>query len=229
MHLPSPELRIARHSSYVEVVAPLLNLPVQLGDFPVFRVSLESLGTPPIMQPGCWSMPYINLERLPVLNILEQEKMEWLAAHVSLMFSPKERAFREASIPAEGPALQYPSELRVDFKENIASMSMHAGGAQRSKGQAFTLSSLGSSEPQIFVVISKLRLDMASRTLVADAAVLPLSDSLCKRAKIKDFIAGLSSLETRSNACQRGVYAGLERGTASFRRVMQNMVACNDL
>ena len=178
-------LLVARKSSYVEVVAPVAETPAQVDDTTVFPVSLEQTQPPASTLPVCMTVPYIDLMRLPSLILQEkQEQGGWMNVHASLMLSPKERSIRDSST-AQMQALGYygcDSE-RVSFKETIMNVFMHLGGVQPKSGRVFAIYCVDPNEPLapigglpgFLIFVSSLKLDMANRTLVADAALLPAS------------------------------------------------------
>jgi hypothetical protein len=157
-------LRVARKSSYVELVAPVIELPSQ-NEYPgmVFPISLDKCS---IATPVCWTMPYINLNKLPLLDHDKKPEMQWLITHCSSMFSTRERAIKQTSINGTSSG-----NVRVDFKEVIHSMMMGATGLQ---GPISKVYSLGDEVNCILIFIASLKLDLANRTVILDAAMLPM-------------------------------------------------------
>jgi hypothetical protein len=86
LYFPAPMLRsrsksrIARKSSYVEVMGPICG-PMDDQGFPNFMYPLFINGR----GPAIWNMPSLNLGSLPILVIAKTKELEWLVTHTSLM------------------------------------------------------------------------------------------------------------------------------------------------
>ena len=119
------KLRLARKSSYIEVVAPLASCggsdPLQRFIYPMF---------PENSLPVNWNLPCLDLERLPVLDLAKKAKLQWLITHTSLMFSTRERALREKSMK-ENEGIY--SDIRPHYKESLFSIFMTYSGVQGPK------------------------------------------------------------------------------------------------
>jgi hypothetical protein len=190
LHFPAPVLRsrsksrIARKSSYVEVVGPICG-PMDDQGFPNFMYPLfiNRRG------PAIWNMPSLNLERLPILDIAKTRELEWLVTHTSLMWSARERALREKHM-ASGAELS--KNVRVNFKESLFSMFMHFSGLQGERASFFGINNPSGGGVNILVFVSCLRLDMANHTVVLDAAVLPLTNRLIP--SMRNFLQALTEV-----------------------------------
>ena len=173
--------RIARSSSYVEVVAPTADTRSGNG-VPQFMHPLNSGSRGPV----AWNMPRLDLDCLPILDTSRKKDMEWLTTHTSLMLSARERHCREASLKAG----TIPStDVRTDFKDSLFSLFMHFSGLQGQQAKIFGLSDPNGGGVHILIFVFCLRLDLASRTAVLDAAVLPLYYDLM--SKIQPFLEKL--------------------------------------
>ncbi|KAI4126246.1 MAG: hypothetical protein LQ347_005055 [Umbilicaria vellea] len=162
--------RIARKSSYIEVVAPMAD-PRDGDGFSHFMYPMfPSKGGPVI-----WNMPRLNLDCLPIFDTSKKKELEWLNTHVSLMFSARERHLREKSMKS-GAANHM--DARVNLKDSLFSLFMHFSGLQGQQARVFGISDPGHSGVHILVFVSCLRLDLANHTVVLDAAILPLHSSL---------------------------------------------------
>jgi hypothetical protein len=178
--------RVARTSSWVEVVCPVEELPLQNEDpGMVFPISLDK-GR--IAIPICWTMPYINLSKLPCLDYDKKTEMQWLIKHCSLMFSTREQAIRSAATTVISSG-----DVRVDFKEVIHSMMMQTTNLQGAKSKLFRLAEVGNEANHILIFISSLKLDLANRTIVLDAAMLPVSKALMQERLMQAFVETMGS------------------------------------
>ena len=194
LYFPTPVLRslsrarIARKSSYVEVVAPLCGT-VDVDRFPTLMYPVFSDGRHPVI----WNMPQVNLKRLPILDITKTEDMRWLVPHTSSMFSTRERMAREKTMV---PGAEIQKDVRINFKDSLFSMFMHFSGLQGGRSSVFGLSNPTQGGVHVLVFVSCLRLDIANHTVVLDAAILPLTNGLMPH--IHNFLVAL----TDAGICQ---------------------------
>ncbi|KAK3304728.1 uncharacterized protein B0T15DRAFT_251800 [Chaetomium strumarium] len=167
--------RVARKSSYIEVVVPAVTSPSQTpSEALTYPVLLDSDGLPT----AC-NMPYLNLERLPIIDTTQHPNLRrWMTPHVSGMLSARERRLRDdPSLPRSAA-----EQTRLDFKDSLFSLLMHYTGLQGGrKAHIFGLSNPSNGGVHILLFVSALRLDLANRTVVLDVAALPLYDALMPR------------------------------------------------
>ncbi|KAH8803350.1 hypothetical protein F5884DRAFT_756633 [Xylogone sp. PMI_703] len=158
------KLRIARTSSYVEVIVPLTN-PMSWGNYP------DSL-YPMLMQnnPINFNMPYLCLNSLPIIDIKQKKELKWLNTHLSAMWSLRERRQREAGNES--------GDIRVNFKDSLFSIFMHFTALQGQKAHIFGINHSKRGGIHILIFVNCLRLDMGNQTVVLDAAVIPLTDRI---------------------------------------------------
>ena len=188
IHYPAPvrqagsKCRIARKSSYVEVEA-CLSHPVGDGGLSHFISPTYKNG----QDPALWNMPRLNLDRLPIIDTAKTKELQWLVTHVSLMWSSRERKLREQSSSPD--AVQ--KDVRVNFKESLFSQFIHYTGLQGQKAKIFGINSPKTEGVQMIFFVSALRLDIANRTVILDAVVLPLTTQLVPT--ITTFLGPLSS------------------------------------
>jgi MYND finger len=170
----SLKTRIARRSSYIELVAQVANGT----DWPAF----SSFMYPTFLDSAtvtAWNMPYLNLESLPILDTSKKQhaRLSWLTTHTSMMFSSRERVLRNnPSIHASAG-----ERSRVEFKDSLFSIFMHYSGLQGQRAHIFGIDCPTNGGVHILFFISCLRLDLSNRTVVLDAAALPLYDNLMPR------------------------------------------------
>ncbi|KAI9656846.1 MAG: hypothetical protein M1821_003485 [Bathelium mastoideum] len=199
MHFPSPvassqrKVRIARKSSYIEVLAPLWQ-PLGADNasfvFPIFVP--EKLRDGSISPPINYNLPWINLDVLPTIDISAPQKIDWLVTHVSLAMSSRERKMREAGIAGKlPPGTQV--DTRVDMKDGLFSLFMHYSGLQGQKSDTFGLwKDVGGV--QLIILPSALKLDLINHTVILDCAVVPLTELTMRDAKVQRFCASLQPL-----------------------------------
>ncbi len=194
LHFPTPvqnsraKIRIARRSSYVEVVAPIAFPMDENYRLPHFMYSSIQAGK---NYPVIWNMPYLKLDCLPVLNVGKNMSLEWLVTHASLQLSARERKLRDASTSITHKVSH--NDVRVGFKDGLFSMFMHFSGLQGRKAYIFGINNPNGGGIHILIFVSCLRLDIANHTVILDSAVLPLTDRLMPR--LQQFLGPLSGME----------------------------------
>ena len=182
------KIKIARKSSYIELICPVADG----ADWSSFRSFLY-----PVLLDSdiftAWNMPYLKLNSLPVLDMRQQERLDWLTTHTSMMFSASERSLRS------NPQLQASvgERTRVEFKDSLFSLFMHYSGLQGPRACMFGINCPTDGGVHILFFVSSLRLDLSNRTVVLDTAVLPLHDTLMPR--IASF---LRTLTNNGGLCQ---------------------------
>jgi hypothetical protein len=165
----SQKLRIARKSSYIEVVVHVakcsgwMNYPHCM--FPIYSQSGKLVNL---------NMSYLDLQKCPVIQIMHHDRLGWLTPHLALAMSARERALREKEdLPRSAS-----EQLRLDFKESIFSILIQFAGLQGTKSQLFYLNDAANGGVHVIILASALRLDLANRAVILDCAVLPLDDAL---------------------------------------------------
>jgi hypothetical protein len=168
------KIRIARKSSYLELVADI----AKLNDWSTF----QSFMYPVFMDSGSpapWNMPQINLSSLPAMAVTDSSsvRLKWLQYHLPTMWSAQESALKfTPSLPAS-PSLR----SRVEFKDSLFHMFIGFSGIQGQKASVFAIDCTEEQGVQMVFFLSKMRLDLSNRTVVLDAAVLPLTLDLMPR------------------------------------------------
>lgn len=173
--------RIARKSSYVEVIAQVADSSEWAKDpYYMYPVHLQD------GKPTNWNMPYLDLQRCPIIDTDQRSNLNWLLPHLSLAMSARERALRENDRLPRSDG----ERLRLDFKESLFSTLVQSAGLQGHVRQAYGLHIAGSGGGiHILVLPSNLRLDLANRTAVLDCAVLPLHKAIMP--ELRHFLAAL--------------------------------------
>src|SRR5262249_50659976 len=151
--------RIARTSGYIEVIAPLAESTSTdcLADL-VFPTSLTPSGLPAAL-----NTPYINLDRLPILDLEQKQKMKWLTTLTSFQFSKRERSLRER----RGDSA-IADDVRVNFKESLFTMFMLSSGLQGGQTGLFAIDHPERGGIHMLILVSALRLDGDTSSVVMD-------------------------------------------------------------
>ncbi|RWA11040.1 hypothetical protein EKO27_g4056 [Xylaria grammica] len=165
----SQRLRIARRSSYVEVVTQVADCSEWM-TYPESMFPIRSQSGKPV---NC-NMPYLDLQKCPVIQTTQHSRLGWLVPHLSLAMSARERALREK----EDLPRSTGEQIRLDFKESIFTIFVQFAGLQGTKSPVFYLNNPANGGVHVIILASALRLDLANRTVVLDCAVLPLYDAL---------------------------------------------------
>ncbi|RYP66621.1 hypothetical protein DL771_007690 [Monosporascus sp. 5C6A] len=117
----------------------------------------------------------------------KKPKLKWLIPHVSMAMSARERSLREDErLPRSAG-----EQIRLDFKESLFSIFIQYAGLQGTMDQIFGLNNPENGGVHILIFVSNLRVDLASRTVVLDCAVLPLHKELMP--KLDRFLGALTS------------------------------------
>lgn len=210
LHFPVPvvkhgsKTRVARKSSYVEIIAPLADFATAqaLDDFIILNTLSETSVGPPASQirqsiPITLNIPHLSLDALPILDASKIEGLKFLTTLVSLTFSTRERAKRE-QLMSSNPSGLTPSP-RMNFKESIFTMFMlasgHASGLQRGQTGLLAIEHPGRGGIHMLLFISALRLDPVHATVVLDAAVIPFTKEIIDSGDLESFLLILHSLE----------------------------------
>ncbi|KAJ9148687.1 MYND finger family protein [Pleurostoma richardsiae] len=196
IHFPIPiekegaKTRIARKSSYIEVIAPFADPATasSISDF-VFPTILAPPGPPVTL-----NTPHVNLDTLPILDITDKPRLKWLSTLTSLAFSARERRIRNETQQSTDTGIA--ESPRVNFKESLFTIFMLASGLQGGQSGLFALREpAGGRGIHMLVFASALRLDAASASVALDAAVLPLTHEMLRDPDVEAFLLLLRSLD----------------------------------
>ncbi|KAK9418281.1 hypothetical protein SUNI508_08242 [Seiridium unicorne] len=198
LHFPLPVLkegsqtRIARKSSYVEVIAPIAN--------PLDAEPLADFIYPVVPGPGSLPMVlnghHLNLDKLPIIDVEEKQrkKTEFMRILIAQTFSVREKRIRQSGRSNLG----FTANQRLNLKESIFTMFMISAGlpAGRQSGQTglFLLShaKLGGI---MYIFVPAVRLDGGAGSVVLDAAILPLTLEMVNSGELNDFFVLARELE----------------------------------
>ncbi|KAJ3564080.1 hypothetical protein NPX13_g7969 [Xylaria arbuscula] len=177
----SQKLRIARRSSYVEVVVQV----AECSEWMTYPDSMFPVHPQPGKPVNC-NTPYLNLQKCPVIQITQHSRLKWLVPYLLLAMSARERALREREdLPRSAG-----EKVRLDFKETIFSIFVQFAGLQGTKSRVFCLNNAAHGGVHVIILASALRLDLTNRAVVLDCAVLPLYDAL-----MPDIMGSLAKLQ----------------------------------
>lgn len=206
LHFPVPvvkkgsKTRIARTSSYVEIMAPLADFSAAetLDDFAILNTLSEACVGPRTREviqttPVTLNIPHLNIDALPILDASRKEGLRFLSTMVSSTFSTRERKLREKFMDS-GPSGIAPSP-RLNFKESIFTMFMLASGLQGGQTGLFAINHPDKGGIHILVFISALRLDAENASAVLDAAVIPFTKVIIDSGELEAFLLILRTLE----------------------------------
>ncbi|OSC99685.1 hypothetical protein PYCCODRAFT_1394711 [Trametes coccinea BRFM310] len=161
--------RLARKSSYIEVVAPVaMPFPrawaMESNPFPVVRIQDSRCPMP-------WNIHRLALDRLPAVETPSPARLhEWLNPHVGSQLSRRDRRSR---------AEKDTTNLLALMKDTIHCIMVRSTGTQGgapSRVLALRDEALGEGDTIFFV--DKLRYDVSAHTVVCDAFVLTLNEAV---------------------------------------------------
>ncbi|KAL2016797.1 hypothetical protein VTK56DRAFT_2966 [Thermocarpiscus australiensis] len=182
--------RIARKSSYIEVIAPLgkpLASPF-LDDF----IFPSALIKPPGI-PATLNMPHLNLDNLPILALDDKDRIRFITTLTSFSFSARERRLRDEVVQETKNGLS--SSARLNFKESLFTIFMLASGLQGGQTGLFAITHPERGGIHMLLFVSAIRLDGAHGGVVLDAAVLPFTKALVDSGALEAFLLLLRTLE----------------------------------
>lgn len=200
IHFPVPvvkdgsKTRIARKSSYVEIIVPLADPATaqSLDDF-IFPTILHKASTNSSNAsaiPVTLNIPHLNLDTLPIIDISDKQRMSFLTTLASWTFSVRERKLRDQA-DMSGLA----ASARMNFKESLFTMFMLASGLQGGQTGLFAINHPERGGIHMLIFISSLRLDGANASVALDGAVIPFTVETIKSGKLDTFLLVLRTLE----------------------------------
>ncbi|CAI7623202.1 unnamed protein product [Penicillium glandicola] len=176
-NFPAPVLdstvrvRIARKSSYLEVVADV----AKSTDWSALRSFMYPVFSDSGL-PALWNMPCINISSLPTIDFTNpsSERLRWLRTHLPTMWSAQESALKFNPSLSASPNVR----ARVDFKDSLFHIFIGFSGTSDRQASVYGIDCPEEKGVQMLVFVSKMLLDISNRTVVLDAAVLPLYTDL---------------------------------------------------
>ncbi|KAI6022567.1 hypothetical protein EDC04DRAFT_2606966 [Pisolithus marmoratus] len=166
------QLRVARKSKYVEVVAPMtltLNVKGESNITENFRATLN-YGIPTL-----WGMHRVNLDRCPAFKLSTSHKaFDWLGPHLRRVFSQRERKSRERNA-SSGSTI--PDTL-MNLKDSLHTLFGAAAGLERPAQAEFALWNHEENITYVTIIVTDIRFDIGSHTIVADSWIIPASNDI---------------------------------------------------
>ncbi|KAK2735131.1 mynd finger family protein [Colletotrichum kahawae] len=188
------KIRIARKSSYVEVIAPIAapatggGVESPLVDFTFPTTLAKSLSYTPVD----FNTPHFNLDRLPIIDITKKAANRWMVNMIACHFSVGEKKVREQAQAGRGNGIS--RSTRLNFKESVFTMFMLASGLQGGQTGLMCLSHASDETGvHMLILVSAVRLDPASGSVVLDAAVIPFTEKMIH--ELEPFLLMLRELE----------------------------------
>ncbi|CAA7259327.1 unnamed protein product [Cyclocybe aegerita] len=166
--------RIARKSSYIEIESFIRSnfedfLDLSLNPFPVTVIQEV---------PNLLNAHYLKLSALPALDLTSLKSAEWLRIHVGMSISTGERQHSTVKKPEEARAEE---RTLIDVKQTLQiAITQFAEKRQRIIGLINPNNRKGL---HTLFFMNDIRLDLGAHTVVADACVVPLTESLVEKAK----------------------------------------------
>ncbi|KAI6043438.1 hypothetical protein EDC04DRAFT_2651237 [Pisolithus marmoratus] len=171
------KLRVARKSKYVEVIVPMtltLNVKEESDVAGKFRTTFDG-GVPTL-----WSVHRVNLDRCPSFKPSRSRKaFEWLERHIELIFSQRERRLRaQSTIPGSIP------DTFMNLKDSLYTFFITATGTQGPTTRTeFALLDPEENRCYATILVTDVRLDIGSHTVVADSWIVPWSKDVQDKVK----------------------------------------------
>ncbi|TFK74174.1 hypothetical protein BDN72DRAFT_813427 [Pluteus cervinus] len=153
------KVRIARKSSYLEVVAPISGYQIS-GGYSLNQAPVLSTPTGPLS----WNIHYLNLDKSPSLDLSKSDRCDGaLNTHIGLMLSDRER------VNLDKPETH---DVIGDVKSTM--QAMFNSITNREGSNNVRVFELGEDNANIhtMIFILDIRLDLSSHTIVAEAFTL---------------------------------------------------------
>ncbi|OJJ43054.1 hypothetical protein ASPZODRAFT_19755 [Penicilliopsis zonata CBS 506.65] len=165
--------RVARTSAWIEIIAPLVEPGrYQAGLMYPFTTYGDDL--------TYLNMPRVDLDQLPEIDVRKPSEIQWLNVHVGGMFTSKERPMKNGLIP---------TDTLCDLKDSLFTLFAGFAGVQGQKSNLFAINNPQDGGIHLIILPRALLFDTSNRSVVIDAAVLPLT--LVLIPEIKEFLACL--------------------------------------
>ncbi|KAI5981818.1 hypothetical protein EDD15DRAFT_2534946 [Pisolithus albus] len=172
------KLRIARKSKYIEVVAPMTLTPNVKGESDItgnFRMAFDR-GVPTL-----WSMHRVNLDRCPSFKLSKSRKaFDWLGLHIGFMFSQRECMSRQQRVT---PGSTAPDTFK-NLKDSLYTLFVTVAGSNGPTQAEFALWDSEEKRRYAVILVTDIRLDLGSHTVVADSWIIPWSNDFQGKLKL---------------------------------------------
>ncbi|KAG9077037.1 hypothetical protein FRC06_009133 [Ceratobasidium sp. 370] len=101
---------------------------------------------------------------MPRLDLEDSTKLDWLNIHTAMQISDRERRLKNSGSATK----EVPPNILVDVKDSVRGLVAHCA-----KHRVITFAESGQSGRYAVLLVGALRLDLASSTIIVDAALLP--------------------------------------------------------
>ncbi|KAF8448657.1 hypothetical protein L210DRAFT_3522801 [Boletus edulis BED1] len=173
------KLRVARRSSYIEVVAPLAPFHVRPERDLLNRFAPLPSGPDDDSTPMLGSIHRLNLDRCPTFKLPKgPSTFDWCDLHINLMFSGLEKkrlSCAHSEPPSDSSILASMStpDTLLHLKQTLhVLLGAAAGAAGKTPEKVFGLCDTSRhGVPYLYIVVACVRLDVGSHTVVADTFV----------------------------------------------------------
>jgi hypothetical protein len=115
----------------------------------------------------------------PVLDLSKTEGLWWLNALVSLQMSDREIEIRKANL--KDPTTVPEDQVFVSLKDTLHTLFVSFSGINGKQHRVFSITDPKNGGGFVIIFVLGLRLDLASFTLVADVAAVPLDNFIVSR------------------------------------------------
>lgn len=141
------------------------------GIFPIFDD-----GSTPVLQ----NLQYVNLDRLPILDLSDPGRLWWIYSHLQSMLTDRERRARDrlANRDPAGDA------ARIAFKNSLFHIFTHFVEDRNHKGRVMFSIDYGKQDRRLLLLPSKLRIDLSNQSIVLDAGVVSVTPSNLEAIRI---------------------------------------------
>lgn len=142
------------------------------------------------LEPVLWNLPYLNLERLPIIDATQHTDFKWFSVNLELQFTHLEYEWYQSEQYKTRPQESRVDAARIEFKRSLSSVFqrfVHDGitgsfarnhsPSGRALGHDIKIPSVrvmalaDDAGIQFVIFVSELRLDTGNKTVVIDAAV----------------------------------------------------------
>lgn len=160
-----------------------------------------------------WNLHRVDIDSLPVIDLDDSSKVEWLGSHSMYMMSQRERSVHEGSVP-EDAAVDI--DGITDIKNSLHAILTTVAGVYGTQRSVFALKERESDNLKAIIFIAGLRLDSPGHTVVADGFVLPMDQEYLKAiaqtvSKLAPTMAGIKTTPQEVDQWQSLLSALAER------------------
>lgn len=199
--------RIARRSSYIEIVAQAVTDPSEQVSAALTAPTILARPAPDIPPtPVPWTMPRVNLRTLPVIDAGAITDPDWLGVHLRQMFTAYDVLMQStpststSNSSSTSPSMVARNAVRELLQTAFTELASHQNNRPRPIFSfPVNTTNPGDSVPLTMAIIpSTLRLDPSSRTVLLDSALLPMTTTVVGALESAGFFAALRARKVES-------------------------------